>query len=214
MQVEVFLHTLPLLVVRMMKYASRIFLIIFIQAATLNIVLACFCEEDEIETVNFDKYDELFLGKVIKIERIEATSKHGDETYTFVGTITSFEVLKKWRGNYQRVIKVYQEDNSCAVPFHISSQRWIVSGYKKKFVQKDLRRKFPGLHLQTSVCSIVIGERGYEEFNSKIDKLDYYFPDAIDLKQRNKLWIWIVSGILSIRLLLFLIYNKKKRPKT
>ena len=96
---------------------------------------ACFCDTPTVESANFNHYETFFLGKVVKIERLEASVDHKDDVYTYVGTVTTFEILNNWKGEQRKFITIYQESNSCSIPFYIANQRWIISAYKKKFVQ-------------------------------------------------------------------------------
>ncbi len=110
-----------------------LYLILAIILMVSNIGYACFCDSDEIETANYSNYNEVFLGKVLNVERIEANQVYEGEDYTSVGSITTFEVIKKWKGGKSKFLKIYQQQTSCGIDFTISNSRWIISAYKKSF---------------------------------------------------------------------------------
>ncbi|MEM1324698.1 MAG: hypothetical protein AAGI23_02030 [Bacteroidota bacterium] len=168
---------------------------------------ACFCEEETVGTADYSRYDELFLGKVLKIERIETTEIHEGITYNPVGIITTFEVIQKWKGDKNKIIKIYQSVNSCSMDYPISTSRWIVGAYKKHFIQDSFKEKYPDRHLQTDVCSINIEERDYKQFGKDINELNKKFPNSIELENPFVSWTWILSIALILMAVLVFVFR-------
>lgn len=152
---------------------------------------ACFCIPENIETADYSSHEELFLGKVLNIERIEVVERYEDKEYELVGTITTFEALKKWKGNHEKIIKVYQQQNSCGIDFTVTNSRWIISTYRKSFITDAFREKYPGRYMQTDNCNLYIEElANYEEFEKSIKNLDGKFPSEIKLKGSLNYRMW------------------------
>ena len=191
----------------MNKKRSILIFILFILG--LGKIFGCFCESETFETANFEIKDELFLGKVINIKRFPIELESNEESHTFYGTETTFEVLKKWKGDKRKEIIIYQPLNTCALHFTIRNSRWIISAQQKPFLFAELNGNF----LQTDDCSFYAEEIHYEgfddEFNAMIQKIDGKFPNQVKLnlveKKNNFLWLIIIP------LIGFLIYRLKAK---
>ncbi|MEO1518861.1 MAG: hypothetical protein AAFV95_27850 [Bacteroidota bacterium] len=160
--------------------------------------MACFCDPETIETANYTIYEELFVGKLLKIERMEVTDAQEGETYQRLGTIATFEVTKKWKGSADKIVKIYQEQNSCAIDFSITNSRWIIAAYRKSFVNEAFRKAHPAKHLQTDNCSLHREELSYKDFEEDIRKIDQRFPHEIVLHNTSWGWGWAVLLLLGL----------------
>jgi len=192
-----------------MKKAYRLILLVSLFFCQKGI--ACFCDSEDIETANYSVYEELFLGKVLNIKRIEITKAYKKEAYEFVGTMTTFEVIKKWKGRINKIIEIYQEQNSCAIDFSITNRRWIISAYRKPFVSDIFKKEYPGEYLQTDNCSLYVEELNYGKFENDIVKIDEKFPDKITLKETSNKWIWILIFGLSVIIFKNMMKLNRKR---
>lgn len=172
---------------------------------------ACFCISEDIETADYPSYEEIFLGKVLKIERIEVTEIYEKEEYELVGTITTFEVIKKWKGNERKIIKIYQQQSSCGIDFSITNSRWIIAAYTKSFVTDAFRREYPNKYLQTDNCSLYIEETDFEEFEKDIKRLDAKFPVQIELHGSFNSWKWIAIMFFVIGGGILIVMKIRKR---
>ena len=169
---------------------------------------ACFCISEDIETANYSTYEELFLGKILNIERIAVSEIRGKEKYEYVGTITTFEVIKKWKGSNKKIIKIYQQESSCGLEFSITNSRWIISAYRKSFVTEVFRKIYPDKYLQTDNCSLYVEELDYDGFENDIKKIDKKFPNEIELKNDLNYGLYIMVLILGIGMLIILKKRK------
>lgn len=192
----------------MKKKAYQITLIIILLICQKG--KACFCISEDIETANYSSYEELFLGKVLNIERIEVTEIHEDEEYDLVGTISTFEVIKKWKGNEKKVIEIYQQQNSCGIDFSITNSRWIIAAYTKAFVTDAFRKKYPNKYLQTDNCSLYIEEIDFKEFENDISRIDAKFPIEVELKDDINYWKWIIILFSTITGILIILKRRKR----
>lgn len=171
---------------------------------------ACFCISEEIETANYSAYEELFLGKVLNIKRIEVVETYEEEEYELVGTITTFEVIKKWKGSNKRIVEIYQQRNSCGIDFLITNSRWVISAYSKSFVTDAFREKYPNKYLQTDNCSLYIEELDYDQFEKDIDRIDAIIPNEIELKGSPIYWKSVVI-LFFTTVVSFVILKRRKR---
>lgn len=169
---------------------------------------ACFCISEDIETANYSAYDELFLGKILDIERIEVSEIREKEKYEYVGTITTFEVIKKWKGSNKKIIKIYQQQSSCGLEFSITNSRWIISAYRKSFVTEVFRKTYPNKYLQTDNCSLYIEELDYDGFENDIKEIGKRFLDEVELKDDLNYGIYIMILIFIIGVAVILIKRK------
>lgn len=107
----------------------RILLILFFATLLLpNTLEACFCAKAEIDDIDFKYYEEIFLGEIKTINRVEFPLS---KDLTATGEEIIFEVEKKWKGNNSKFEKIYQVGNSCADLFSVSSYKWIILVTKK-----------------------------------------------------------------------------------
>lgn len=182
---------------------KRSFATIFLVLLVLGKVQACFCEDATVETSTFREYDEVFEGKVIGIKRFEFTKQHeSGECFTFVGTETSFEVIKKWKGNRNKIIKVLQDGSTCSYDFLIDGYNYLITAYHRPFTNKEMNKQMPGWHLMTDVCLLNISQREEEVYAKAIEKLDRLFPEPISVQQKSNHYI-IYSIIVLITALAF-----------
>ena len=193
------------------KYCLIILLIISI----FHEIKACYCiSEENLDSIKYSVYDELFLGKIKNIERIELIKTRGSEVYELVGTITTFEIIKKWKGSEKKLIRIYQEMNSCGIDFSITNSRWIISAKKKSFISKEFRRKYPNKYLQTDNCSLYREELDYEAFENDISKLNSIFPGEIILKGNSSFWINLIPVAMILTLIFVYLKRGKNEPTT
>lgn len=183
---------------------GRYHLLVIISLLVCQEVMACFCISENIETANYSSYEELFLGKILKIERIEIEETIEDEDYELIGTITTFEVIRKWKGKRNRIIEIYQQQNSCGIDFSITNSRWIISAYRKEFVGNTFREVYPNKYLQTDNCSLYVEEIDSERFESDIEKISKKFPNEIALEKHVKTSIWAIILFLGFVFILVL----------
>jgi hypothetical protein len=80
--------------------------------------------------------DEIFLGKVIELKevaKIDPYTINGKTSYRRLVRAT-FEVEKKWKGNSNKIIEIYQETSSCMQSFDFM-EKYII--YAKKHETSD-----------------------------------------------------------------------------
>ena len=148
----------------------------------VNYLSACMCGYVGIaEDSYFQKYEEIFLGNILKIERVEIMLEDGDESFPFVCTETTFKVIKKWKGSSNNIVKIFQIPGSCGAGYTINSSTWIVSAHYEEYPSDILEKKYTLPPLQTNGCYLNIYHFDKDNLQEGIEKLDALFPNEIKL---------------------------------
>ncbi len=175
----------------MMDRIAKGFILILLCLISTQFGFACFCDRVSIADENFTSYDEVFLGKIVEIKRFDVTWDYENaESYTFVGTETIFQVKRKWKGDSNNRVSVFQANNSCSVDFMIEGYDWIISARNKPFTSSFFLEKMDGKYLQTEWCAMNISQREKTEFKKVEQKLDWLFPVEIRLRKDRPFLEW------------------------
>lgn len=176
---------------------------IFIQAT-----LACSCDTISL-TKAIQISEEIFYGRVVKIEEIDqdpATIIDGD-TYTSTNTwCTTFEIVKKWKGNSSKFIKVFQEGNSCDYFFDFGGS-YIV------YAQSNRIFDFKGEKSDTLWTWQCARNNDFGDGWDDTERLDALFPKKIKLLLINNYFEKYFIGFIGIGVMLFLGFYFWKNRK-
>ncbi len=194
--------------VKAKKSIITLILVLFITGK----IQACFCDSANIETEDFKGYDEVFEGKILEIKRFEVTEKfeNGDE-FTFVGTETTFEVIKKWKGSERKIVKILQDGSTCSYQFTIDGYNYLITANNRPFTNTEIKKEMPGFHLMTDVCLLNISQFEKETYDKAIDKLNKLFPNPVEVKGKQNNWLkWLIALVVVAISILALVTIKKK----
>jgi hypothetical protein len=212
-------------IVTLMVYISidnllmRTACLILLLTAFPAMLKACGC--DTIPFVSALKYDEIFFGELYKIETfphnypdIETHQTESDQEYT--AWRYYFKVIKKWKGSRNDIAIVTQIETSCAFPFDVYSQYYLVySSYlKKDNWLSNLNDFFLFKESDTYLCARntrVYGQDGMNWFDSDTALLNQNFPHPVKLASyQNR---WLVGSICFVFLLFGVFWWIRKRRK-
>lgn len=170
-------------------------------------IYACSCIELPFEE-SVDRADEIFIGRVIKIEeKKELLSTEFGEYW-----VAHFEVSKKWKGNKKTNIRVIQTYNSCAFFFEFGKEYLVYATSTNRFAWDGTR------NFSTWLCSRTIYTRYFYDL-AKADKegwtwddreaLNNEFPDQVKISSfYNNLPIWLAMLFVVIGYTLIKVWSK------
>jgi len=182
----------------------RIACLIFLLIAFPVMIKACGC--DTIPFVSALKADEIFFGELYKIETfphnfldIETHQTDSDQEYT--AWRYYFKVTKKWKGSRNEVAIVTQIETSCAFPFDIYSQYYLVYSYylKEDNWLSNLNDFFLFKESDTYLCARntrVYGQDGMNWFDSDTALLNQKFPNPVKLASYQNRRIACLTGLV------------------
>lgn len=157
---------------------------------------ACSCD-----TISFKEAtewaDEIFFGRLIEIREVEAFQDADDRSHTRIW-VALFEVEKKWKGNNDKYVEVFQSNTSCDFAFDFPSQAYIVFAKYGEIIEWDSTKSYKGLG--TWLCARNADASTYNlwteyGFDDR-DKLDQKYPDQIELTGFNIDWDYVLVGLI------------------
>lgn len=196
--------------------------LLIILLTTSNALFGCFGEVSTLENADWASLDEVFTGKVIKVERklIDINSAF-EEMITLVGFETTFEVDKKWKGSNSNIVKIIQSGSSCSKFFYIDDFKYFITAKRRKFnnnVKEDTKNT---IYLTTEYSNLTISQRRQDSlYNAALDLMDSIHIQPLELKshrthellnndkEKSSALILILSGFFIGSLFMYLILRK------
>lgn len=142
---------------------------------------ACSCETETFHEA-CKSSDEIFIGRVLKIEAIDSYQDYGMSISNNLKV--TFEVSRKWKGNSSKTIELYFLGTSCDFHFSIYEIAYLV--YATEVDKDDLtlsEGSLPDKFFTTSICSRNVEFFKFMNFNSHgvddVEKLSKKYKDVI-----------------------------------
>jgi hypothetical protein len=185
---------------------------VFVLSTSSSNGFSCSCDTIPfIEAV--DWADEIFIGTIVKAEKVKIG--FGME-YRWAYT---FEVDKKWKGNSNTRLTLYQEGHSCDLGFQLWPDQYLIyashnSEFKSASVSVGPTDGKSRLH--TWLCSRTTYALESDDcwFESDVKKLDKMFPNHITHKRKNLTGFAIISVTVWLLFSCLILYILRKLPIT
>lgn len=152
-----------------------------------NIANACICDQPSLENQNWDLLDEIFIGKVLSVQRkvIDLFPSSGGK-YSVVGTITTFSAERKWKGSSSELVEIIQTGSSCSQTFYIEDFNYLITAQNRKFANNVKSDTLNDVYLTSEDCYLTISERTEENLYTKaVTLLDSIYDKPIELTPDN-----------------------------
>lgn len=140
------------------------------------------CGEIDLEDHNWDIAQEIFIGKLIKEERKEVVIFTSENDTSIVAAIEShFEVLTKWKGSSDRIVRILQIGNSCSYDYRIDNFHYLITAYKKNF-KHQIEGKTGFEFLTNDLCTLILHQAtDKDDFDKAKSMLNEQFSEFIEL---------------------------------
>lgn len=166
---------------------------IFLVLSLSSVSYACSCSSMRFQD-KVDRADEIFHGRILEVKSYIVKTIDGDKYTEWYFT---FDVIKKWKGNRKKRVKIYMEGTSCDFYFDIFQDEYLVYAKKGPSVlskvlspsDKSLDKRvdfFENKHT-TSLCSGTTsqftrsGVLTTDNFKYEFSDLNKTFPDGVFL---------------------------------
>ncbi|CAN5288966.1 hypothetical protein BH09BAC1_BH09BAC1_08580 [soil metagenome] len=183
---------------------------------------ACSC--DTIPFENALRADEIFFGELYKIETF---THHYSNTKTYLTDKNEkhtawryyFKVIKKWKGNQNDIAIVTQIETTCAFPFDIYSQHYLVYSYyihENNFIS-DAKNLLLYKESNTYLCTRntrIYGQDDMDWFDNDTTLLNQKFPQPIKLASYKNRQIGLSAGLAIFLLAGFALIRRWKKQQT
>ncbi|MCW8896812.1 MAG: hypothetical protein OQJ96_11695 [Flavobacteriales bacterium] len=175
-----------------MKLRHFIFLVFLSQ---INVAYSCICNRPKPIEEYAKSVDEIFIGVATNQECTFTIDSITGEAYAD-NYITTFEVLKKFKGNNNKFLYLSQGNSTCDYYFQLGNGLQLIFAYNHEFSGKQHESKSKQL-LISSVClpNKKLFSRYDIELKKKpkniqafkiIDELEILFPEKVDLINNTK----------------------------
>lgn len=198
--------------------------ILIISLLITNSLYGCFGENGNLENTEWETLDEIFIGKVIKVERkMIKIYPPFDDMLSLVGFETTFSVEKKWKGSNNSIVKITQSGSSCSEFFYIDDFNYFITAKRRKFTNNVKEDTKNTLYLTTEYTNLTISQRTQDSlYNTALVLMDSLYPKNLELtdqkndKRNNKVNIsnrsikLLLFGLISGLIIMYLIQRQMK----